>query len=54
MMSSRLCMVMDDLEQVMFCVLEHHEDTFVFQDDFNQTNDIHMTELGAQRHLSHS
>lgn len=53
-MPSRLRMMMDDLEQVMLRVFEHHEDTFVFQDDLDQSDDIHVTEFGTQCHLSHS
>lgn len=29
----RLIVMVDDLEEVMFCVLEHNEDAFVFEDD---------------------
>ena len=38
-----LSMMMDDLQQVMLGVLEHHKDTFVFEDDFDEADDIRMT-----------
>jgi len=40
-----LGVVMDDLQKIMLGVLEDHEDTFVFQDNLNQPDDIHMTKF---------
>ena len=50
---SRLRMVMNDLEEVMLSIFEHHEDTFTLQDNFHKSDDIYMTQLGAQGHLSY-
>jgi hypothetical protein len=50
--TGRLRVVMDYLEQVMLGVFENHEDTFTFQDDFHESDDIYMTQLGAESHLS--
>ena len=38
----------------MLGVLKHHVDTFVFQDNLNQLDDIGMTKFGAQCHLTDS
>ena len=40
-------MVVDDLEKVMLTVLEHHEDTFIFEDDLGEVDDVWMAQLGA-------
>jgi len=42
----------DDLQEVMLGVLEHHEDTFVFQDNLDELDDIRVTQLRAQGHFS--
>ncbi len=44
-------MVMDDLEEVMFGVLEDHEDAFGFQDDLHETDHVEMREFRAECHL---
>lgn len=44
-MSLWLCMVMDDLQQVMLGILEDHEYALVLQDDLLQTDDIRMIQL---------
>lgn len=51
-MSLWLRMMVNDLKQVMFRVLEDHEDAFVFEDDFNQLDDVRMIQLRAQGHFS--
>ncbi len=38
-----LGVVMDDLQEVMLGVFEDHKDAFVFQDDLDKANDIHVT-----------
>lgn len=38
-----LSVVVDNLQEIMLSVLENHEDTFVFEDDFDEANDIRMT-----------
>ena len=50
--STMLCMVMYDLEQVMLSILEDHEDTLVFQDGFNQMDDIWVRQFRAQSHFT--
>lgn len=47
-------MVMDDLQKIMFGVLEYHEDALVLKDNLNEPNNIGMAQLGAQRHLTDS
>ena len=42
-MSSRLSVMMDDLQQIVLGIFKHHEDAFVFEDDFDEADDIHMT-----------
>lgn len=49
-----LRVVMDDLEQVMLGIFKDHENTFILQNDFDQANDIDVTQLGAQCHLTNS
>ena len=49
-----LGVMVDDLQEVMFGVLEDHENAFVFQDDFNKLDYIHMTQLRAEGHFSDS
>lgn len=51
-MSLRLRVVVDDLQEIVLRVLEHHEDALVFQDDLCQLHHIGMVKLGAQSHLS--
>ena len=45
-------MVMHNLQQIMLRILEHHKDALVLQDDFDETDDIDMAQLGAQGHLT--
>jgi hypothetical protein len=45
-------MVMNDLEEIMLRIFENHEDTFTFQDDFDESDDIYMTQLGTEGHLA--
>lgn len=44
-------MVMDDLEQIVLCVLEDHEYALVLEDDLLQLDDIGMGELSTECHL---
>ena len=53
-MTSRLGVVMDDLQEIVLGVLEDHENTFVFQDDLMKFDDINMTKFGTQGHLPDS
>ena len=41
-MTSWLSVVMDNLKQIVFCVLEDDVDTLPFKDDFRGTNDVGM------------
>lgn len=50
-MSLRLGVVMNDLEQVMLGIFEHHEDALVFQNDFLQLHNVWMVQLRAQGHF---
>lgn len=50
-MPRRLGVVMDDLKQIMLGILKHHEYAFIFQNDFNQADYIHMTKFGTEGHL---
>ena len=52
--TSRLSVVMDDLEEIMLGVLKDHENAFVFQDDLVKFDDINMTKFGTQGHLPDS
>ena len=47
-----LGVVVDDLEEVVFGVLEDHEDALVLEDDLDQLDDVLVVELGAQSHLA--
>ena len=49
-----LGVVVDDLKQVVLAVLKDHEDAFVFENNFDQMNEVRMREFGAQRHLTNS
>jgi hypothetical protein len=53
-MTSRLSVVMDDLQEIMLGVFKDHEDAFVFQDDLMEFDDINMTKFGTQGHLPDS
>jgi hypothetical protein len=53
-MTSRLGVVMNDLQEIVLGVLEDHENTFVFQDDLMKFDDINMTKFGTQGHLPDS
>lgn len=50
-MPCRLSVMMNNLQEIMLGVLEDHEDTFVFEDDFDETNDIDVTQLGTEGHF---
>jgi hypothetical protein len=51
-MALRLCVVVYDLEKIMFGVFEDHEYTFLFKDNLNQVYQVWMRELGAQGDLT--
>ena len=53
-MPCRLGVMMDDLEEVMLGILEDHENTFVLENDFDEPDHIHMTQLGTEGHLTDS
>ena len=42
-MACWLRVVMDDLKEIMLCVFKNHKDAFIFEDDFDEANDIHVT-----------
>lgn len=48
-----LIVVMDDLQEVVLCIFENNEDTFVFKDNLRCVNNIWMCQLRAQSHLSY-
>ena len=50
--AGRLGVVMDDLEQVVFGVLEHHEDALVLKDDLDQVDEIGMGQLRTEGHFT--
>lgn len=52
-MARLLCVVVDDLQQVVLGVLKDHEDGFILQDDLVQADDVGVAELAAERHLAH-
>lgn len=41
-MACRLSMVVDDLEEIMLCVFENHKDAFIFEDDLDEPDDVHV------------
>lgn len=50
---ARLLRVMvDDLQQVVLGILKHHEDALVFENDFHQPDDVWVSELAAEAHLT--
>lgn len=51
-MSLWLGVVVDDLQQIVLCVLEDHEDTLVLQDDLFESYHVSMGELRTKSHLS--
>ena len=46
-------MVVNNLKQVVFCVLKYDEDAFVLKDDLNSVHNIRVCKLGAKSHLSY-
>lgn len=38
--SRMLCVPVDDLQEVVFCVFEHHEDALRFQNDFDKRYNV--------------
>jgi hypothetical protein len=53
-MSRLLSVVMNNLKQIMLCVLENHKDALILQHNLAKTNDIVMVKLAAQTHLTDS
>jgi len=43
--AGRLCVMVDDLKQVMLGVLEYHEDAFILQDDFHKVDHVRVVQL---------
>lgn len=50
----RLSVVVNDLKQVMFGILEDDEDAFVLEDYLHGMNDIRVRQFSAQSHFSDS
>src|SRR5277367_2236314 len=50
-MTCRLCVMMYDLQKIMFCIFKDHENTLVFQDDLDKPDNVDMTQLGAKCHF---
>lgn len=48
----RLGVVMNNLQEIMLCILEDHENTFVLQNDLNKLDYIGVTKLRAEGHFS--
>ncbi len=44
--------MVDDLQQVVLGVLEHHEDGLVLEDDLDQLDHVGVVELRTQGHLA--
>lgn len=40
-----LCVMVDDLKEIMFGVFEDYENVFVFKDDFDKMNNVWMVEF---------
>lgn len=53
-MACWLRMMVYDLQKIMLCILEHHENTLVFQDDFDKPDNIDMAQLGTKGHFPNS
>ena len=53
-MTRILGVMVDDLEKVVLCVLEHHKDALILQNDLDEPDDVGIVELGAQSHLANS
>ena len=45
---------MNDLKQIMLCVLENHEDALILEHNLTELNDIVMMKLTAETHLADS
>jgi hypothetical protein len=46
-MSGWLCVVVNDLQEVMFTVFKNHENAFVLQDDLDKVDQVGVVKLGA-------
>ena len=53
-MASWLCVVVNDLQEIVLCILEDHINAFILQYDLDEFDNIDMAQLGAQCHLTHS
>lgn len=51
-MARLLCVVVDDLKQVVLRILKDHEDTLVFEENLDELDNVGMPQLAAQRHLA--
>ena len=47
-----LRMVVNNLQQIMLCILEHHKDALILENDLNQLDNVGVTQLRAERHLA--
>ena len=48
----RLIMVMNNLKQIVFCILENNENTLVFKDYLDGMNHIGVGQLGTKCHFT--
>lgn len=46
-----LGVMMYDLKEIVLGVFEDHEDTFIFEDDFDEADYIHVTQFGTEGHF---
>ena len=46
-MSSWLCVVVNDLQEIMLAVFKDHINAFLLQDDFDQVDQIWMVKLST-------
>ena len=50
--AGRLGVVVDDLKQIVFGVLEHHENALVLEDDLDQVDEVGVGQLRTKGHLT--
>ena len=53
-MACWLRMMVYDLQKIMLCIFEDHENTLVFQDDFDELDNVDMAQLGTKGHFPDS
>lgn len=42
---SWLCVVVNDLEEIVFGILKYHEDALVFEDDFDEPDHVYVAQF---------